>query len=282
MDWAGLKQIIQAVSDHGEWEVDWRARARTELGENVFVLKQGDNPRGIFGWGRVIGSWFRDSTDTARAPVLITEILDPRKNTILGYEELHGILTQNELNTPYSGRRISREAEAAINDLWIQRNKELRESSPEYSGRNVRTNSLMRIGQAQFSATVKEGYSRRCAVCSIAIPEFLVAAHIVRWADDESIRLDPKNGICLCSLHDKAFEHGYFFIDESFQIVFNTELESDPSLQQYLHLKPGLKINVPTLHAPKLEYLDRHRKRYSRALQEQSAQKQPRTVTMIE
>jgi putative restriction endonuclease len=174
-------------------------------------------------------------------------------------------LGRSYLNTPFSKRRIASDAETALDKLWIQRNKELREGSADYSGRNVRANSLVRLGQAQFSRSIKGNYSRRCAICSIEILEFLVAAHIVRWADDERIRLDPRNGICLCSLHDKAFEHGYFFIDEKFQVVFNMKLAGDPSLQEYLQLKTGSKINLPALHAPKPEYLTLHRKSFKSA-----------------
>jgi hypothetical protein len=271
--WSWLEKLIGAVRLNGESEEPWRSSTQTQREESVFLLKQGDNPRGIFGWGEVIGSWSRDLDGVARTRVLITEILDPREGTLLKYEELENILTKSELSTRSSGRRISTEAATTIDNLWIERNNKLHETSHDHSGKNVRADSLRRIGQARFSETVKGDYGRRCAICSISEQEFLVAAHIVRWADDESVRLDPKNGICLCSLHDKAFEHGYFFIDEGFHIVFSTKLDSDLRLQQYLHLKPGWKIGLPTLHVPKLEYLGRHRNRHSRRPQDQSSQR---------
>jgi hypothetical protein len=40
------------------------------------------------------------------------------------------------------------------------------------------------------------------------------AAHIVPWSADETIRLDPSNGICLSPLVDRAYELGYLIINE--------------------------------------------------------------------
>ncbi|MBR7559829.1 HNH endonuclease, partial [Mycobacterium tuberculosis] len=51
--------------------------------------------------------------------------------------------------------------------------------------------------QRAFSEEVKKIYDFRCAITGIDTKDFLVAAHIVPWSQDKSIRLDPSNGICL-------------------------------------------------------------------------------------
>jgi len=39
------------------------------------------------------------------------------------------------------------------------------------------------------------------------------ASHIVPWAEDERNRLNPRNGLCLNALHDRAFDRHLMWID---------------------------------------------------------------------
>jgi len=70
--------------------------------------------------------------------------------------------------------------------------------------------------QRAFAEAVKSNYNMKCAVTGIATREFLVAAHIVPWSMDPSIRLDPSNGICLSLIVDRAFEKGYLIIKDDY------------------------------------------------------------------
>ncbi|MHB9101377.1 MAG: HNH endonuclease, partial [Sulfuricella sp.] len=54
--------------------------------------------------------------------------------------------------------------------------------------------------QRAFANAVKSNYEYRCAITGIETRDFLVASHIVPWSEDQSIRLDPSNGICLSLL----------------------------------------------------------------------------------
>lgn len=70
---------------------------------------------------------------------------------------------------------------------------------------------LARPGHPQFKLHVLREYGPKCAVCDIALPELLDAAHIVAWKDggpDEA-----GNGLVLCSLHHRAFDAGLFGIE---------------------------------------------------------------------
>ncbi len=69
-----------------------------------------------------------------------------------------------------------------------------------------------RIGQGKFSEEVRAAYYGRCCFpgCEVDDERLLVAAHIARWADDPSLRGNVGNGLCLCKLHDAAFEVGMF------------------------------------------------------------------------
>jgi len=74
----------------------------------------------------------------------------------------------------------------------------------------------VRIGQDAFSCAVRENYGHRCCFpgCDVDHDDLLVAAHIDRWADNPQARGDISNGLCLCGLHDKAFESGFFTLTD--------------------------------------------------------------------
>jgi DNA (cytosine-5)-methyltransferase 1/putative restriction endonuclease len=75
------------------------------------------------------------------------------------------------------------------------------------------TSVLARLGQGFFRSTVLGSYRSTCSVCSLDEPRILVASHIKPWSEDRANRLNPRNGICLCSLHDRVFDEGMLVLD---------------------------------------------------------------------
>ena len=88
-----------------------------------------------------------------------------------------------------------------------------------------------RRGQSRFSNNVRANYRHQCCFpsCTVADPEFLVGAHIARWADVEELRGDVSNGLCLCLMHDRAFELGLFTLDNELRVITAEQDESQPS-----------------------------------------------------
>jgi putative restriction endonuclease len=80
-----------------------------------------------------------------------------------------------------------------------------------------------RIGQEIFSRDVRKNYRSRCCFpdCTISDESLLVASHIARWADVPALRGDLGNGLCLCLMHDRAFEMGLFTLSEHGAIKVN-------------------------------------------------------------
>lgn len=78
-----------------------------------------------------------------------------------------------------------------------------------------------RIGQQAFSDAIRKNYSSRCCfpLCSVAEQQFLVGAHIARWSDSPEHRGQISNGLCLCLMHDKAFERGLFSVSAEHQVL---------------------------------------------------------------
>ncbi len=114
--------------------------------------------------------------------------------------------------------------------------------------------------QRAFAEAVKTNYGFRCAITGIETKDYLIAAHIVPWSEDQSIRLDPSNGICLSLLVDRAFERGHLLIEDDHTIRIDWDkVGNDQVLRSQLEPYDGQKLNAPPEGKPKLEYLQRRR-----------------------
>ncbi len=91
-------------------------------------------------------------------------------------------------------------------------------------GINLRRIANVRQGQDYFRRIILSSYDERCAITGIKQKEFLVAGHIKSWALDPENRMNPRNGICLNRLHDKAFEEGLFSIQTDGKIEYSRHL----------------------------------------------------------
>ena len=119
---------------------------------------------------------------------------------------------------------------------------------------------LARTGQRKFSDSVKKMYGNHCCFpgCNISDSRFLVGSHIARWSDNESLRGDMSNGLCFCLIHDKAFEIGYFTIDQKFKIYVNPKIREYNSLiVEKLFKYNGQKISLGKIK-PNLDALSEH------------------------
>ena len=124
------------------------------------------------------------------------------------------------------------------------------------------TATIKTRGSAQkaFAGAVKANYEYRCAITGVVTKDFLVASHIVPWSQDQSIRLDPTNGICLSLLVDRAYEKGYLQIEDDLTIRIDWDrIGDDPALRSQLEPYNGQKLSAPTKEAPRAEYLQRRR-----------------------
>jgi len=77
----------------------------------------------------------------------------------------------------------------------------------------------VRVGQRYFRQIVLNAYGGRCALTGMGIRSMLVASHIIPWSQAEEHRLDPRNGIALNALHDKAFDRGLITFDTELRLV---------------------------------------------------------------
>lgn len=119
-----------------------------------------------------------------------------------------------------------------------------------------------RVNQQAFRAMVLNNYDCRCAVTGIAVPELLVASHIIPWAEDEEQRLNPENGICLSALYDKAFDQGFIGIDDHYCIILADKLkryEGEDFYGAHFANVEHQPIHLPEYHKPNPQFLEWHR-----------------------
>jgi putative restriction endonuclease len=104
-------------------------------------------------------------------------------------------------------------------------------------------------------------YDEKCALCSLNHTSLLMASHIVPWSQNKEHRLNPKNGLCLCAIHDKAFDRGLISFDENLTILFSNEITKikEKSFVDYFGQFEGEELNVPKKFYPSLEFLEFHR-----------------------
>jgi putative restriction endonuclease len=104
----------------------------------------------------------------------------------------------------------------------------------------------VRVNQSFFRQTILASYASSCCITGIAIPELLVASHIVPWAVDEKNRMNPCNGLCLNGLHDKAFDAGLMTITPDFRGKVSRRIAvADAATQQLLMPFEGRSIRLP-------------------------------------
>ena len=126
-------------------------------------------------------------------------------------------------------------------------------------------NVKVRQGQRLFRDAVLTAYENRCCVTGLQEPRFLVASHIRPWREDPENRLNPRNGLCLSLMIDKAFDLGLITFSEDYRLVLSAELkqhEKNPHIAETFFTRMGQPITLPSKFTPDQRFLAWHRESY--------------------
>lgn len=188
-------------------------------------------------------------------------LANPGKNAIEMYHEFANnwdeVLYQSEvLLAKYQNKNV---AEIALDQNEIQKiEKDILDGKEgKYIDRIVKT----RVNQSLFRKVVVNNYSNSCAVCSLDIQNLLVASHILKWSENEEHRLNPTNGLCLCNIHDRAFELGYIGINTDYSILVSNELKQVKEQETFSSLfgrHENKPIILPDKFYPNTDFLESH------------------------
>jgi putative restriction endonuclease len=190
--------------------------------------------------------------------------LDPAQRA-RGIKGLSGVTKQDQImwNEFHANLdSLGSESEQLLHDLFttdddrevdfLQRDKVRLERSSDLiaptGSTEVTANVKIRRGQQFFRQTILNAYGVRCCISGINVPRLLVASHIKPWRDFPKERLDPRNGLCLSSLHDAAFDAGLITFDKKLGLVLSKRLKRyfpQAALEQSFVQFEGKPIRLP-------------------------------------
>ena len=131
----------------------------------------------------------------------------------------------------------------------------------DYTGSNKTVQTTTRVGQKFFRRAVLSAYNYQCCITGLSVPELLVASHIIPWRVEATNRLNPRNGLCLSMLHDKAFDAGIIAIAEDMTVCVSQRYATNGDLffNSALLTYEGKLITLPDKFSPLAEFLAHHR-----------------------
>jgi putative restriction endonuclease len=122
----------------------------------------------------------------------------------------------------------------------------------------------IRLVQRFFRDAVLASYDYSCAFCGINVHGLLNASHIIPWSQDKTRRADPRNGLALCGLHDRAFDRGLMSVDQAHKILVSKRLKikNPPEVHQVgLIAMDGRALRLPHRFVPDEATLTYHREK---------------------
>lgn len=128
-------------------------------------------------------------------------------------------------------------------------------------GRDVERLIKTRVNQNFFRSSVLSSYYQKCCITDIEISDFLVASHIIPWRANKKERMNPRNGLCLNSIHDKAFDKGFLTITADYEVKISDaiyEYQEKESIANFFLKYDKQKISLPDKFLPSREFLKYH------------------------
>ena len=119
---------------------------------------------------------------------------------------------------------------------------------------------MVRVNQSFFRSTILAAYNNTCCITGINQSELLIAGHIRPWGIDENNRLNPRNGIAINALHDKAFEAGFITITPEYRIKISPLIlnKKNQHTVDFFEKFENQKIILPSRFLPDISFLKYH------------------------
>lgn len=154
----------------------------------------------------------------------------------------------------------SEELIAKFQNKTIEETEEINlDELPE--GKERETIVKARVNQNFFRSTILSSYNLKCCVTGLSIPDFLVASHIKPWAKDKENRINPHNGLCLNSIHDKAFDKGFITVTPDYKILVSNyfnDYSNEQAINDFFKKYQNQSIILPDRFLPSKEFLEYH------------------------
>jgi putative restriction endonuclease len=174
-------------------------------------------------------------------------------------KEIWSEFYNNWEDLPYESEKLWAKYE---NTSVESRNKIIGDEMPKV-GRERERVVKARVNQAFFRSSILASYKSTCCITGINQPELLIAGHILPWGKDEKNRLNPRNGIAINALHDKAFENGLITISTDYKIKVSSILKKYSKMDaiaNYFLQYNNKPMILPTRFLPDIKFLEYHNK----------------------
>lgn len=158
--------------------------------------------------------------------------------------------------------RFANEAQDALASFGLTTDEESA-PPPAGDGEDLLVACKERIEQRFFRNALLSAYDGRCCVTGLSNPHLLTASHIVPWRGDRKNRLNPRNGLLLSALHDRAFDTGLMSVADDYTVLVSSSVRSateDRFLATTLSSCHGRRIKLPTKFLPDPDLLAHHRR----------------------
>lgn len=229
-----FKEGIQAIESSGSYRIDWSC-GRTkniDIGDRVFLLRQGKEPRGILASGFIVRApyeatnWRLDGDSSALyVDVEFDIVLDPEANGVLPTTELReGVLGKVHWSTQRSGIFVPDECAQALEEAWeyfldlddvellIVNHEEIEDSTEYIEGATVsrHVNAYERNVKARQACI--DHFGTNCSVCGFSfggffgeqVEEYIQVHHIVPLSEiQQEYVVDPLTDLrpVCCNCH---------------------------------------------------------------------------------
>ena len=189
--------------------------------------------------------------------------LDPalQKRNIVGAS--HGSRVEVEIWNEFNNNweTLAHESEHLLEKITGHASEITLEAKRFPEGKSRATMIQARVNQGFFRAPVLAAYSLQCCVTGLGVPQLLTASHIVPWSRDTKNRTNPRNGLCLNAIHDRAFDCGLLTITPEFKVKLSGQIKrksSDVAIKDFLQRYDGARIALPKRFAPDEKFLIYH------------------------
>lgn len=128
-------------------------------------------------------------------------------------------------------------------------------------GMEKKTMIKARVNQTLFRRDVLFAYGGKCCMTGIDDVELLNASHIVPWSENPRERLNPRNGLCLNALHDRAFDRGLVSVKPDCTVRVARRILQAASRSkkiEFIAESDGVQIQLPKKFPPKPKFLEHH------------------------
>lgn len=189
--------------------------------------------------------------------------LDPtlKKRNIAG--ATHGAQAEIEIWDEFNNNweNLTFESERLLENM-TGRGPSAEEEAREFpEGRTRETIIRARVNQGFFRAAVLAAYGSRCCITGLSVPQLLNASHIVPWSVDLKNRTNPRNGLCLNAIHDRAFDCGLLTVAPDLRVKLSPKIKvigREKAAEGFLYQFENFPISLPRRFAPDEIFLQYH------------------------